>query len=140
MLDTKNHKRRIVHFAKKPLLKKETRSCSHFKEELKRFQGDWEHLFEKETLATDHKFLRKMAIAIKQMQHEAKSCEASGEKVRHFLETPIGAPFVSKITLAQAADRYSEQEPKHSDLSELLRTFARYSKHFHFQILTVFHD
>lgn len=73
-----------------------------------------------------------MAINIKQIQHDVKKAkhprnwEASAHELAHFLSTPVGAPFVAELTLIEAADNYSQQEPQYSDLSELLSVFSRF--------------
>ncbi len=125
MLALKVQKRRIIHFTKKSLLNRGKPTHPGLKEELKRFKRDWEDLFEKESLARDMKFLRRMAIAIKQLQYHAANSKDrfGGERLYHFLSTPIG-----ETTLIEAADKYSDQDPRHSDLAELLGDVAKHGK------------
>lgn len=124
-------------------LKKQTikHSTCSFKEHLDIIKKEMLFLFQRGHLAKDAKFLRKMAINIKQLHFDAKKTNKRSEykqqaiEVEHFLSTPIGAPFVSAITLLQAADSFSEQNPKESDLSHLLEDFAQYGKHYASQLL-----
>lgn len=67
-----------------------------------------------------------MALSIKQLNYVASKAGYKGKLLRHFLSTPWGAPFVGGCTLLEAADHFSEQEPKFSDLAELLEQFVSY--------------
>lgn len=99
-------------------------------------------LFHNSNLLKDVKFLRKMAINIKQLHYDAKNARNSvqlkhcAKNIEHFLTTPIGAPFVADLTLTQAADSFSEQNPKESDLSLLLADFVAYGNTIQTQLTT----
>lgn len=139
MLMHKINKRRIVRL-KKHYLKHKITNESSFKENLDLLKKEMLFLFQKKHLAKDVKFLRKMAIHIKQLHFDAKHAIKSESKqqaqeVEHFLSTPMGAPFISGVTLTQAADSFSEQNPKESDLSTLLESFASYGQHYSTQLL-----
>ncbi len=105
---------------------------------------DWQALIHRPHLAKDSRFLRRMAINIKQLHHDAKKTQFQGnlpmlaKQVAHFLSTPLGAPFVAKETLVQAAYLFSEQEPKESDLSAMLGEFAYYGARYPMQLLSPF--
>ncbi len=85
-----------------------------------------------------------MAINIKQVHFDAKNAKhipalkQRARAIEHFLSTPIGAPFIGNLTLTKAADTFSEQNPKESDLSQLLGDFATFGKHYATQLLRVF--
>ena len=140
MLMQERHKIRIVTMKNKSNSIKKHKTSS-FKEHLDIIKKEMLFLFQRGHLAKDAKFLRKMAINIKQLHFDVKKTDKSSEhreqavEVEHFLSTPIGAPFVSPITLLQAADSFSEQNPKESDLSRLLEDFAKYGKHYASQLL-----
>jgi hypothetical protein len=140
VLMQENQKRRIVRLKKQSNQFKNMNICS-FIEHLEIIKKEMLFLFQGSHLAKDAKFLRKMAINIKQLHFDAKKTSKSSEhrqqaiEVEHFLSTPIGAPFVSAITLLQAADSFSEQHPKESDLSHLLEDYAKYGKHYASQLL-----
>ncbi len=131
-------KRRIIEFKNSKIQKQNT--CS-FKEHLDILKKEMLFLFNKHHLAKDVKFLRKMAINIKQLHYDAKNAKKTAEwkhqakEIEHFLSTPIGAPFVSPLTLTQASDSFSQQNPKESDLSILLEDFAKYGQHYATQLL-----
>jgi hypothetical protein len=104
-----------------------------FKEHLEIIKNEMIFLFQKNHLAKDVKFLRKMAINIKQLHYDAK--RTKNKEIEHFLSTPLGAPFISASTLIHAADTFSDQNPKESDLSLLLEDFAKYGKHYATELL-----
>lgn len=140
MLMQEVRKRRVVRLKNQNNQIKKQNTCS-FKEHLEIIKKEMISLFQRSHLAKDAKFLRKMAINIKQLHYDAKKarkskeCKRQAKEVEHFLSTPIGAPFISTITLTQAADNFSVQHPKESDLSLLLEDFAKYGKHYATQLL-----
>jgi hypothetical protein len=87
-------------------------------------------LFQKNSLAKDVKYLRKMAINIKQLHHDAKNAQSCAhlkvhaKAVEGILSKPIEALGLGKMALTQAADSFSEQHPGESDLSQLLSNKA----------------
>jgi|GEM_PF-1464644 len=142
MLMQENRKIRIVRFKKQPdQIKTKNKISNSFKEHLDIIRKEMLYLFQRNQLSKDVKFLRKMAINIKQLHFDAKNAKKTAEwkqqarDIEHFLSTPIGAPFVSAITLTQAADNFSEQNPKESDLSILLEDFGKYGQHYATQLL-----
>lgn len=96
---------------------------------LSQLQRDFSALFEEKNLAKDAQFLRRVAITIKHLHYDAMRNPMSDE-VLGFLTTPLGDFQVSEMTLLDAADSYSEQDPKHSDLSELLAEIATFGPLF----------
>lgn len=118
MLSTRR-KRRITNIKRNPL-----------SEHIEQMNKDWKALFASPELAKDFKFLRRMAINIKQLHHDAKRTSEFGElktlagQITQFLSTPLGAPFRAKETLVRAADLFSVQDPQDSDLSEILQKFT----------------
>lgn len=96
------------------------------KENLEVLKNEMLSLFKEKQLAKDAKFLRKMAINIKHLHYSVNQalaqakCPVQAKKIEHFLSTPLRGP----ITLSQAADTFSEQHPKESDLSYLLESAA----------------
>jgi hypothetical protein len=115
-----------------------------FKDQVAQLKKDWLALINQSYLAKDPQFLRKMAINIKHLHHDAKRMKKTGAlrsqalQIQHFLSTPIGAPFVAKETLVKAAYLFSEQDPQDSDLSAILREFSLYGKSFPMQLLSLF--
>jgi hypothetical protein len=142
MLIQENRKRRIVRFKNQTdKIITKNKILNSFEEHLDIIRKEMLCLFQRNYLSKDIKFLRKMAINIKQLHFDAKNAKKTAEwkhqatDIEHFLSTPIGAPFVSAITLTQAADNFSEQNPKESDLSILLEDFGKYGQHYATQLL-----
>lgn len=73
---------------------------------------DLSFLFEQKYLAKEPTFLRRIAITIRQIHFELP-----GSSIDAFVSQPLTD---SRITLLEAADKFSEQDPRHSDLSNLL--------------------
>jgi len=145
MLTTQKHKRRIVHFKRPTKIKKDRpKLILSFEENIGRLKQDYLNLFTKIQLAKDLKFLRRIAINIKHAYYDASQAKhqrrfvSSALNLCHFLSTPLGAPVVTKTTLVNAAFHFSEQDPQHSDLSEILINFAKYGSSYSEQILRVF--
>ncbi len=138
MTTYKINKRRIIHIAQ---LRKQR---PNFKEGLQAIQKDFVNLLSQPELAKNLRYLRRISISIKQLQHDAQAAKAhpemrqAAEQVHHFLCTPLGAPFVAKTTLARAAETVSEQEPHLSDLSEILQEMSKYGPKFSLQLLRIF--
>jgi hypothetical protein len=145
MLNTKNRKRRIIHFKTYMACRKIKNSepCP-FRDHLEQMKRDWLALINRLHLAKDTQFLRRMAINIKHLHHDALHSKRIDElrtlasQIEHFLSTPLGAPFVAKETLVKAAYLFSEQDPKDSDLSEILGEFSHYGACFPMQLLSLF--
>lgn len=145
MLGTKNRKRRIININKHPHLRKsKCPTVCPFKDHLEQMNKEWQALIHRSYLAKDPKFLRRMAIHIKQLHHDAKNMQKKenfqglSQRIAHFLSTPLGAPFVSKETLVKAAYLYSEQVPEESDLCIILSEFALYGAFYPMQLLSPF--
>jgi hypothetical protein len=79
-------------------------------------------LFAEKKIVHDARFLRRMAIAVKHLHFDAK--KAGDERVCRFLESSMGPFMENKQSLLNAADIFSEQDPKHSDLACLLEEIA----------------
>jgi hypothetical protein len=133
VLKSRKCKRKSVHIKRCVVLKKiEKNKSGSFIESFIRLKTDWNQLLNDEYFATDFKFLLRMAINIKQICHDAKKSKhpktwkEEVDQLSYFLSTPVGAPFVSRVTLLQAADNFSEQEPRHSDLAQLLSDFSKF--------------
>jgi hypothetical protein len=102
-----------------------------FVDSLLKLKQDWNHLLHCHALAKDPKFLRRMAINIQQIHYDVqtkqlKNWQNEAEALLHFLSTPLGAPFVAKMTFLEAVEKFGEQDPISSDLSELLGYCAHF--------------
>jgi hypothetical protein len=143
MLST--NKRRIIHIKKTVSHRnpKDNKLCP-LKEHLEQMKKDLLALIHRSHLAKDPQFLRRIAINIKHLHHDASKLKRTMEfrtsalQIEHFLSTPLGAPFVTKDTLVNAAYLFSEQNPKNSDLSEILREFSHYGARFPMQLFSLF--
>lgn len=143
MLLTK--KRRIIHIKKTGtnLKNKDSKFC-YFNEHLKQMRKDWLALISRSHLAKNPQFLRRMAINVKHLHYDAIQLKQTIEfqsrvsQIEHFLSTPLGAPFVTKVTLVKAAYLFSEQDPRDSDLSRILEEFSHYGACFPMQLLSLF--
>ena len=120
-------RRRIIHIQKQKNRQRITKNKNNsFKEEAKRLNEELRNLLNQDNSIDEIKFLRRVAITVKQLHFDAKKAKKCqklsrvAEKVEQFLCTPWGDENASFITLLQAADAYSEQDPKHSDLVEVL--------------------
>ena len=101
-------------------------------------------LFAHPHLAKDHRYLSRFAIRVQQLNHDAalacphRKTGKVAEQVRHYLNTPLGAPFVIRTSLVKAALTFSEQDPHLSDLSEILQEMAKYGPKFNLQLMRIF--
>lgn len=85
--------------------------------EEKQLDADFFHLFEHKNLAKDLRFLRRVAITIRHLHFFLPhNC-----KLKKFINSPLTE---SRVSLLQAADNLSEQDPLHSELSDLLQEIA----------------
>src|SRR5438046_23275 len=124
---------------KKPENKKA--KCFALKAQLEELKREWDQLLQAPTLAHDAKYLRRMALSLKQLYHSASKDERYAQEaaqIQHFLSTPLGAPFITRLTLLKAADLFGEHEPKHSALGEILSCIAAYGPHFTPQLFRIF--
>ncbi|MBS0650633.1 MAG: hypothetical protein JSR93_05680 [Verrucomicrobia bacterium] len=139
--------RNCLHF--QPLKKREPNpSIADKKEKLKEpllsMHKELLDLFAQPHLAKDHRFLSRFAIRVQQLNHDAtlacrhRKTRKVAEQVRHYLNTPLGAPFVIRTSLTRAALTFSEQDPHLSDLSEILREMAKYGPKFNLQLMRIF--
>lgn len=116
-------KRRILHFPQYIPLKTRRKQTLSLERGVVEFKREWDALLKNRELAADAKFLRRLAIAVKQMHTLAlnsKEQEKIVADVQTFLAISCG-----ETTLLQAADSYGEEEPRNSDLSQLLSEFIR---------------
>lgn len=105
-------KRRRIHIPKRTKVVKKT----IFQEYLEQIHRDWKHL---KSSCEDPRFLRRMAINIKHLQHEARKA-----KVDNLCQ------FLVKTTLVRAADCYGEELPQQSELAELLKECGKHDLPF----------
>jgi len=97
-------------------------------EMLEQLHLELERLFVQKYLGHDLRFLRKIAITIKHLHFDAKN--VNDGKVCHFLTSPLGSFMENELSLLEAADLFSEQDPKYSDLGELLAEMAAFGPLF----------
>ena len=87
----------------------------------------------------DEFFLKSMAQSISTLDrhtNELKSISVNKtetELIYHILHTPWGAPFVSDVSLLEAANCYVDEKPLLSKLHLILAGFARYGAKFKVQ-------
>ena len=119
----KTIKRRKVNIKRSAIKKIEGKS---FIESLTKLKQDWKHLLKCNALSKDAKFLRRMALNIKQIHYDIKQSkhpkgwESETEKLLKLLSTTE-----TKVSLLEAADKFGDQEPSQSDLAELMGAFAQ---------------
>lgn len=140
-------RRRVVFMRKLALRKKRlTPQEQRFKEALSHVIDDLSHIFSLKENVRDFLYLRRLSLNVKQLYFDAKrltKCskhKGHAEKVIHFLETPWGAPTVIRRSLLEAADRFSEQNPKYSDLNEWVTGISWYGPAYKKLILSLLHD
>lgn len=116
------------------------------KEDLQNFHDDWEALYKDEAALSNKENLSKFALDIQKLLVDAKKLmhhkeyEEQSEIVISLLTTPWGAPFVSKITLHEAAKSYKDEESEDSALFHLLKDFMNYKSVFNNQLYCVLED
>lgn len=94
--------------------------------DLTKLEKDWEILLTHKEELTNPLFLTNIAKDIKQLGVDSENAEKIEELweeahlIQHFLRTPWGAPFVSDMTLLEAALAYDVQDPLSSDLCHLM--------------------
>jgi hypothetical protein len=76
-------------------------------------------LFEFRELAKNPQFLRLVAISVRHVYFDAKK-DPQMNSLLQWITSPVADFMENQITLLEAADRFSHQEPRYSDLSELL--------------------
>jgi len=91
-------------------------------ETLEQLHVELHRLFARKNIIHDIRFLRRMAITVKHLYFDAK--RLGEERVCYFLESPLGPFMENQYSLLVAADLFSEQDPKYSDLAELLTEIA----------------
>ncbi len=105
-----------------------------FKNEISIIKSEFEKMLSDSLIINDIKYLRKIAIYIKQIQYNAKrlslhpKLRRKAKAIERFLETPLIHPFTEKMSLAEAAISFSVQDPGHSDLREILREILGQAK------------
>ncbi len=103
------------------------------REDLHKLEKDWEILLTHKEELTNPLFLTNIAQDIKQLSTDSENAEKVEELweeahlIQHFLRTPWGAPFVSDMTLLEAAQAYDIQDPLASDLCHLMDEFVMHS-------------
>lgn len=98
------------------------------KENLKQLHVELSRLFTQKNIIHDARFLRRMAITVKHLYFDAK--KTNEEKICRFLNSPLGSFMENRCSLLDAADAFSEQDPKHSDLGSLLEEIALFGPLF----------
>jgi len=122
------------------------KKADKLKQDLEKVSHDWEELIGEETLSHNEEFLDQVAHDLISLNEDAKALESdedfneSAEVITHLLETPWGAPFVSNLTLLDAALNYEDQDPLQSDLCHLMEDFTRYGHQFENQLFKIFED
>lgn len=92
------------------------------KEPLEQLNVELNRLFAEKNIVHDARFLRRMAIGVIHLYFDAK--RSGDERICRFLDSSIGPFMENKQSLLNAADLFSEQDPKHSDLASLLEEIA----------------
>jgi hypothetical protein len=86
-------------------------------------------LFEFRELAKNPQFLRLVAIAVRHAYFDAKK-DRGMHPLLQWITLPMADFMENQVSLLEAADRFSHQEPKYSDLSELLLEISRFGPLF----------
>lgn len=122
------------------------KKAKKLKKDLKNISEDWESLKEEKAHHYDEIFLDRLASDIITLNDDAHALEEDEEwsdtahTVTHLLGTPWGAPFVSNLTLLDAALSYQSQDPEESDLGHMMEDFSRYGHQFENQLFKLFED
>jgi hypothetical protein len=92
------------------------------KEDLKEFSHDCEEILHHHELINDTNFLDRFSEDIQDLESDTLefSNDPSAQMIHYYLSTPMGAPFISRKTMLEAAASYQNQEPLKSDLYELV--------------------
>ena len=86
-------------------------------------------LFEFRELAKNPQFLRLVALSVRHAYFDARK-NPQMSSLLQWITSPVADFMENQITLLEAADRFSHQEPRYSDLSELLLEIARFGPLF----------
>ena len=109
--------------------------------DLSRFNEEWYQIHIEHGVVENETFLKHLADDILKLDHHACEVEKSGvwkngaHLIHYILETPWGAPFVTKTSLLEAATDFSDQKPLSSSLYEFTKQYATYSSKCNFPIL-----
>ena len=110
------------------------------RKDLEKLTKNIKQLKSKQGLAKNKAFLHQMAEDIKKLNDDtliAKNIPIA-HLIHHILSTPFGAPFVSEVSLLEAALDFDYQEPIKSDLSHLIEDFSKYNTYFDDEFLKIF--
>lgn len=116
------------------------------KEDLLAIHADWKQAAHDQTMRNDITFLEKFAqdvLILDQDALSAKSIAACKEKatlVHHLLSTPWGAPFISEMTLIEAAKNFTSGPKIPGPFYLMVENFARFESEFKSQIFDIFDD
>jgi|SRR3989304_7801798 len=97
-------------------------------------KADLSALFSSQSFAADLKLIYRIALNTRQLNHDARRLpyssrhRISAKKVLHFISTPWGDPFNGKISLLEAADKFTEQDPQYSDLYHWLSQLSSFGE------------
>ena len=97
-----------------------------FKKDLDNFNYDMHDLIDQKEKVEEIPFLQKIASDIIDLYEDSISVEKivpEAHDIYHLIATPIGAPYVSDMTLLQAAMDFSYQDPQNSSMKKMLQNF-----------------
>jgi hypothetical protein len=116
---------------------------ANLQKDLLKLSQDWEQALSRQKNIRDPDYLKTIAEDIKLLDQDSSAVDHNEEiyreahMIQHILRTPWGAPFVSDVTLAEAADAFPMQDPLHSDLCHLLDELLVHSNQVDNQFITL---
>lgn len=116
------------------------------KKDLKAIHSDWQQAAHDKAIRNDLDFLEKFAHDIIMLDQDAQSaqkttpCKAKATLVHHLLSTPWGAPFISNMTLIEAAQLFKKDPKIPGPFYLMVENFARFESKFKSQIFDIFDD
>jgi len=116
------------------------------KEDLIAIHSDWQQAAHDKNIRNDPAFLQKFAEDVLILDKDALSakkvapCKDKASLVHHLLSTPWGAPFISDMTLLEAAQTYQSNPTIPGPFNLMVENFARYESEFKSQIFDIFDD
>lgn len=111
-------------------------NIERLKKDLFILRDDIELITKKHNLVDDQRFIQKIAHDIRKIDEDSfylKDNEKA-QLIHYLLSSPVGAPFVTPISLLEAAKTLKRETPLESRLHHYLENLLKYSDEEHFPL------
>lgn len=114
--------------------KNNQQKMKELEKDLSCFVKNWKKIKKESSLYNEKAFLDEIAQNILDLHRHAKEAssinlwKSGSDLILYILQTPWGAPFISEISLLEAATIYSDEKSKESRLRTFLKDISKYAK------------